>query len=493
MTANLEISETGIVSPTTNEIKEEVQSIFVNAFGTDLSLDDATPQGVLIDNFAQLKQASNSVMLNLANQFNPTFATGVFQDALGALYGITRKPATYSIVVCRCTGVDGTVLNGVPDSNYPNRVPAMAQSTNGDIFECVVGGVIGNPTTVNGETVYTTPGYVDLAFRAQETGAIACAANTVNSVYQAVSGWDSVNNSTSGTVGDEEETRAAFEERRLSSLALQATGSLGAVQAGIANLDNVTDYKVWENVTDNTIVVKGVTLKPHSVWICVNSAVSASEIAKVIYDNKSAGCDTNGTIACSYTDGTTGVTYSYYYDNPIDTEVYIKVTCQNEPSSGVKLLVKQNIWDTFNGVDGSDAITIGDSVYAGKYFSSLTGLDVEVVQIQVSSLTNSISGTGVTSVKTDVTTFNTAVSGASGTYTFSYDGTNWKLGGNDVTLSSYGIEITGGTAASGDEIEVKWTGWQNVVSFNMNQLPVLGDKPQTNEADSNVIVEDMSS
>ncbi|MBO7732876.1 MAG: hypothetical protein J6S67_09995 [Methanobrevibacter sp.] len=421
MGANLEITETGIVSPTTNEIKEEVQSIFTNAFGTDLSLDDATPQGVLIDNLAQLKQASNSVMLNLANQFSPNTASGIFQDALGTLYGMTRKPATYSIVMCRCYGVDGTVLNGVPDSNYPTRVPAMAQSSNGDIFECVVGGIIGTPVTTGGVTTYTTPGYVDLAFRSAQTGEIPCAANTVNSIYQAITGWDSVNNIASGTVGEEQESRAAFENRRLASLSLQATGSVGAVQAGIANLTNITDYKLWENVTDSSVTTKGVTLSPHSIWICVNSAVSSNDIAKVIYENKSAGCDTNGSVACSYTDPMTGITYSYYYDNPTDVDTYVKVICQAAPSSGISLQIKQAVWDNFNGADDSKAITIGDTVYAGRFFSALAGLDVDIVQIQVSKSSDS--------------------------------------------------------------------GYANYLDFDMDELPVLGDRPTSDTSPSNIIIE----
>lgn len=421
MGANLEITDTGIVSPTTSEIKEEIQTIFTNAFGTDLSLDDATPQGVLIDDLAQLKQASNSVLLYLANQFSPETASGIFQDALGTLYGMTRKPATYSIVTCRCTGIDGTVLSGIPDANYPNRVPAMAQSTNGDIFECVVGGIIGNPVTTGGVTTYTTPGYVDLVFRSKETGQIPCGANTVNSIYQAINGWDTVNNSASGTVGEEQENRAAFEERRIASLALQATGSIGAVQAGIAVLDNITNYKVWENVTDSSVTVKGVTLSPHSIWICVNSAVSAGDIAKVIYDNKSAGCDTNGSIDCSYTDSITGITYTYHYDNPVDVDTYVKVTCQSAPSSGTSLQIKQAIWDNFTGADGSKAITIGDSVYASRFFQVLSGIDAQIVQIQVSKSSSS--------------------------------------------------------------------GFANYLDFNMNQLPVVGDRPTASTPGTNIIIE----
>lgn len=421
MTANLTITDTGIVSPTTDEIKSDVQGIFINAFGSDLSVDDATPQGVLIDGLAQMKQASNSVLLYLANQFNPEYASGIFQDALANLYFIKRRSATYSIVTCRCIGVNGTVLNGLPNDNFPDRVPAMAQSTNGDIFECVVGGIIGNPVTEGGVTTYTTPGYIDLVFRAKETGPIPCGANTINSIFQAINGWDSINNSSSGTVGLLEENRANFEKRRLESLALQATGSLSAVQAGLANIDGVEDYKVWENTTGSSVTVKGVTLKAHSIWVCVNSAVSADDIAKVIYDNKSAGCDTNGSQSCSYEDASTGVQYNYSYDNPVDVDTYIKVTVQNALPVGTVLSMKQAIWDNFNGEDGSVAITIGDDVFAGRFFNVLSSFDANILQIQVSKSADS--------------------------------------------------------------------GYANYLTYNMNQLPVVGDRPTASSGGTHIIIE----
>lgn len=421
MTANLTITDNGIVSPTTDEIKASIQGIFIDAFGSDLSLDDATPQGVLIDDLTQLKQASNSVLLYLANQFNPEYASGIFQDALANLYFIQRKSATYSIVTCRCIGVNGTVLNGLPNDNYPDRVPAMAQSSNGDIFECVVGGIIGNPVTEGGTTTYTTPGYVDLVFRAKETGPIPCGANTINSIFQAINGWDSINNSSSGTVGLLEENRAQFEQRRIDSLALQATGSLAAVQAGLANISGIEDYKVWENATGASVTVKGVTLKPHSIWVCVNSAVSGDDIAKVIYDNKSAGCDTNGLQDCSYTDPATGVEYEYNYDNPVDVDTYVKVIIQSSVSAETVLAMQQAIWDNFNGEDGGVGITIGDDVYAGRFFKPLSGIDADIIQIQVSKSVDS--------------------------------------------------------------------GYVNYLTYNMNQLPVIGDRPTSSSAGTHIIIE----
>lgn len=394
MGANLEITDNGIISPDTEEIKTEIQGIFTDAFGTDLSLDDATPQGVLIDDLAQLKQASNSVLLYLANQFNPEVASGIFQDALANLYFIQRREATRSIVTCRCIGVNGTVLNGLPDTNNPTRIPAKAQSTNGDIFDCITGGIIGTPVDDGqGGITYTTDGYIDLQFQSEETGPIPCSANTVNAIYQVVPGWDTVNNSASGVPGKEQESRQEFEKRRVESLALNATGSLSAVQAAIANLDGITHYKVWENVTSSPVTVNGVQLDPHSIYVCLSGG-NANDIAEAIYKNKSAGCATTKRNTyykeCTYTDPLTGVSYTYYYENPEDADVYVKITVQNEIPDSIKLDLATAVWNNFNNGDSTNnAVSIGDSVYAGRFFLPISGINAGVIQIQVSKSSSS--------------------------------------------------------------------------------------------------------
>ena len=69
--------------------------------------------------------------------------------------------------------------------------------------------------------------------------------------------------------------------------------------------------------------------------------------------------------------------------------------------------------------------------------------------------TASVSGTGITAATVDAATFATQIP-TSGTYVFSYNGASWVYGGSTVTLSTYGIEVTG-TAVNGDTITVSLT------------------------------------
>ena len=63
--------------------------------------------------------------------------------------------------------------------------------------------------------------------------------------------------------------------------------------------------------------------------------------------------------------------------------------------------------------------------------------------------------TGITAATVDVSTFEAIIS-TTGTYVFSYTGTDWTYNGNIVTISNYGITLEG-TAVSGDTVTITYT------------------------------------
>lgn len=87
---------------------------------------------------------------------------------------------------------------------------------------------------------------------------------------------------------------------------------------------------------------------------------------------------------------------------------------------------------------------------------------------KVESASAAVTGTGVTAASVVAATFGTKV-GKSGSYVFGYDGSNWKLDGATVTITEYGITITG-TAASGDKVTVVYVkatqGWEAIGKDN---------------------------
>lgn len=84
-------------------------------------------------------------------------------------------------------------------------------------------------------------------------------------------------------------------------------------------------------------------------------------------------------------------------------------------------------------------------------------IDVAMVTIDVALTARAgFTSETITAVEVTAATFSTAVQAVPGSYGFTYDGTDWSLDGDEVSLNTYGITITG-TAASGDSIRVDFT------------------------------------
>lgn len=376
MSGNIEVKPTGIEVPQASDIKQAFQDVFTSALGTDLSLDDSTPQGSLIDGLTQQRQLNDAQILMFLNQLNPDTASGMYQDSLANIYFIKRKDATSSIVNCECSGTPGTILNGILSGN-----PAMVQSAGGDIFQCLTGGTI------------PSSGTITLPFGSVETGPIPVAANTVNKIYNVVTGWDSVNNSNAGVLGEEVETRENFLARIKQSLALNATGSLAAVKSKVLAVSGVTDVKVEENNEDTSQTKYGITLSPHSVYICQKGATDTAELAEAIFNSLSGGCDTNGTNTCSFTDAFTGVTYSYNYYTPTASNVYVKISIGSAISSEAQDQIKEVLHKNFTGQnnDGYSRVTIGETVFASRFYGAV--INSGVSDLVLNSISISKDGT----------------------------------------------------------------------------------------------------
>lgn len=362
---DLEFTAAGVVAPETSEIKADVQALFVEAFGSGLTLDDSTPQGYLIDGITNIIAQKNADMLLLINQFNPAFASGIWQDALGNLYFLQRKSATPTIVQCVCTGLPGTVIPGLDNPNGA----AQAQNGDGDIFVCTSSGTI------------SASGSVTLQFQSAKLGEIPAPANSVDRIYRQIQGWDTINNPAAGVLGTNKESRIEYENRRKNSLALYATGSREAVYSRVFNVTNVTDVIVVENDSSESVTIQGVELVRNSIYVIANGGDN-TEIAEAIRNSKSGGCATNGEVSVLLPKTYVPIQFS----RPQNINVYAQVTLdvdENTPEN-FEELIQNAIIANFNGSDDSSGITIGQTIYASRFYYPLTALGLNIVSIKIS-------------------------------------------------------------------------------------------------------------
>jgi uncharacterized phage protein gp47/JayE len=346
---------TGLSAQDTATIRQAIVDDWIAVFDDEkatLNTGNESPAGQIIDSLAVLVTAKDSEFLELANNFNPKVASGIFQDALGAIYFLKRKTAQPTVVTCQLTGLYGTVI----------PAKALIQNDDGIKLESVGAVSIGNDGTA------------EVEFQAQETGPIAIGAGSCNKIITVIPGWDTVSNAAAGVLGQYVESQTAFEKRRALSVAKNSHGSRLSLEGALAALDGVLDCLVLENKSDVTVTKQGVSLISHSVGICIYGGED-DEIAETIYNKLDAGCGTNGETTVTYISEDMAVN-NYQIIRPTPTNVYIAVTIQQTPSTpqDIVTLIKQAVYNDFNGNDlnsGNLRRGCGDIIYASSFSVAL--------------------------------------------------------------------------------------------------------------------------
>lgn len=220
------VTSTGTIIPDTSTILTDVQNEYKDVFGADLVVTPDTPQGVLITAEALSRAAVVSNNAAVANEINPNLSAGVFLDAIAALTGIQRTAQTQTLV-------SGVTLTGVAGTTIP--VGSQAQTAAGDIFSSLSGvtlDVSGN-ATVN---------FASVAY-----GAIPCAANALTQVVSSVLGWETVNNTVAGVLGQSTQSDQALRALRQNTLAFQGVALAEAITSSLYATAGVTSLSFLEN------------------------------------------------------------------------------------------------------------------------------------------------------------------------------------------------------------------------------------------------------
>jgi hypothetical protein len=368
------INETGLIVPDTSTLRALVETQYKDRFGQDLDVSGNTPQGLFI-NLAVLTRAfilqSNAVT---ANQFNPNYAGGIFLDADAALMGLERTLLNFSIVSINMAGVPGAVISAgvrVRDANYNYFASLEEVTLDGE----------GNATTI---------------FQAEIAGAITAAPNTLTFIVDGGElGWETATNPIAAIPGSAPQSDIKFRRLRVDTLGLQADSVMEAIKAGLANLTGVSGPAiVLENVTDEIIVEAGVTLTPHSIYVCVDGGTDEA-VADVIFEKKSGGCGYNNgsgdPVEVEITDEDTGVIYPILFDRPTDIPLLARVTIKaNSQVTDPESAVKNAIVDYAAGnIDGEAGFIVGASASSFELSGAVNiqnpSLHVKLVEIALVS------------------------------------------------------------------------------------------------------------
>ena len=172
----------GIKADDTATVRQSLVEAWQEVFSDEnatINTEAESPAGQIIDSQAVLVTAKDSELVELMNQFDPRKADGIFQEALAAIYFLTRKTAQPTVVECACTGLQGTTI------------PAGSMIQNDDGYKLTSVGAVTIPAG----------GSVNVEFQTVDVGAIPIPANSCNKIITVIAGWDTVANENAGVVG----------------------------------------------------------------------------------------------------------------------------------------------------------------------------------------------------------------------------------------------------------------------------------------------------
>lgn len=344
MSDYLYIDTTGVIIPDTGDLLTGVQDEYKEALGNNLIVTPETPQGVLITAETVARDAVVRNNAALGNQINPNLAGGVFLDAICALTGLERARGSRSII-------SDVLLTGVPSTIIPSGV--QAQTILGDIFESI------------NSVVLDVTGNAVVDFQALEIGAVGAPAASLNQIVTGVLGWENVTNPNAAVLGASEQTDQALREKRRLTLALQGVAISEAIISALYDVPEVRSLKFRENVTNITKLIDGISLLPHSIYVCIDGGVD-TDIAMALLDNKSCGANWNGSTTINVIDPASGQSYPVKFSRPNEIPILIKVTVQADSSFLDPITaVKKAIVDYANGnIDGEAGFVVGGPVSA---------------------------------------------------------------------------------------------------------------------------------
>ena len=378
----IQFTPAGLVIPAETDILAGVQADMNAAFGGGLNPGLETPQGQLASSQAAVIGDKNNEVALIVNQVDPQYSADRFQDAIGRIYFLTRKPATPTAVTATLGGIAGTVI---PAGTF-------AQDTDGNTY------------ALSGDATIGIAGTVDADFQNVQTGPIPCAAGTLTSVYQAIPGWDTITNAADGTMGSNVESRADFEYRRRNSVALNGKGTPQAIYAAVFDLLDVLDVYVKDNPSGNTVNTghTNYPILPHSVYVAVVGGTDA-EVAAAIWRKKDTGCDYNGNTTVTVTDDAgysyPQPTYTVKFERPAALPVLFAVSLVDDPSlpSDIVQRVKGAIIARFNGADGTTRERIGSLILASRYYGAVVAVasNVSLISVLIGTATPTLSQVAV--------------------------------------------------------------------------------------------------
>jgi uncharacterized phage protein gp47/JayE len=362
------LTPTGLVIEMVDDIRSGVQSDLRTTFFASLPVGDKDLLGHMVGIISNELGLLWERLEDVNSSQDPDKATGPALDALSALTGSFRQPATASSAIVTCCGTPTTTIaagaviqTASSQQNFDTidtvviaALAAWATSTtyaignrvtaNARCYQAVVGGASASSGSGPASTSQSIPdgtgtlvwqylgegtGAVDVEADCEVTGPTQATALDLSVIQTPAFGWSSALNVNDATLGDNESSDE--ELRLLRQIELSGTGATtgDSLRAQMLKVEDVVSCTVFTNTGDTT---NGDGLPPHSFETLVLGGAD-QDVVDTIADNMPAGIQTYSSTSTSGTHiDSQGNPITIYYTRPTDISVYVDITVNYDAS-----------------------------------------------------------------------------------------------------------------------------------------------------------------
>ncbi|MGB2578151.1 putative phage protein gp47/JayE [Elusimicrobium simillimum] len=296
----------GLQIKTLSEIKDEISADLREIYGQDINLDSNSPDGQVVNIFAQAAEDNLELIQEVCTSFDPDLAVGRILDQRCAINGIQRRVGTYTHVNIAIVCDRSLNLTGLNTSSEEEAFTISDNEGNQFILE---------------STVSLDAGTSIQSFRAKEIGQVEVLPNTITTAVTIVLGVLSLNNTGPAvTTGTNEETDSQLRARRSIAVSLGGKGFLDNLRSALNALEDVASAQVYNN-RGTSEDADGIPA--HGIWAIVDGGTDEA-IADIMDAKMGGGNPMKGSVSIPVLQ--TDSSYdTYSFDRPITQPLYINL------------------------------------------------------------------------------------------------------------------------------------------------------------------------
>ena len=359
-------TDTGFDRKELDDLRDDINALFVKRFGDGIDLDDSQTPGMLAGVLSEADDTLEKLAQGVYNSFFVLKSSGANLDDLAAELEVYRKPAVNAYVELQ--------IDGYVDPDSPTIIPEETQfsTPDGQVFSTMADTTITQQATYVDSGGNTQPledddgnalGRQIVQAVAIETGTASnVMPNTIINPEDSIDGFYAVTNPSAATGGGDPETDDELRQRVLANRLNTPNSTPDGIQTAIKNLSGVTDVRLINN---NTMSKDSYGNPAKSVHLYVIGGADA-DIIQTYFDYLPPQSNTIGSVMGTATD-IGGRQYIVAFDRAETVPVFIKVDIHiddtkfdtdNGPAS-----IKTNIINYF------DTLGMGDKVLYSKLFA----------------------------------------------------------------------------------------------------------------------------